>query len=363
MDRESAVVVMHTKTDEEIKFTEETTKTELSSTGKHHVFRIPLTAESRIISYSCQLKNGGMSEKYNVMCPQAVADKLSFIVYGDSQAKDGARQGKVTANFQALKPCFILRTGDISSGKGSDAPDIFGTDWSVNFFNAVPRQVLATIPYYVTEGNHDNESPEQMKAYSTVFPQFNDSGNYSFRWGNALVISLDIESKISEFVKNNDEAWLKKEIGKYPDATWKIAFFHVPPWSGGKHGESEWAVGGREKLLGVLMENGIDIVFSGHEHNYERLKPISLKGVNGNPVQFVITGCAGANYYDAKEQPFLSKLINKKDHFCSVNVSGEVLSVEVFDSEKNLLDKFEIRKDKGKNTFGAEIFEVEQKDK
>lgn len=80
-------------------------------------------------------------------------------------------------------------------------------------------------------------------------------------------------------------------------------------------------------------------------------------------MQFVVTGCAGSNYYDAKEQPFIAKLINRKDHFCSVTVSAGVLSVEVFDSGKNLLDKFEIRKEKGMNVFESEVFEVNQKTK
>ena len=55
------------------------------------------------------------------------------------------------------------------------------------------------------------------------------------------------------------------------DKKWKIAYFHHPIYSSGeRHGS--------ELDLQVLVEplfvaNGVDVVFSGHEHFYERIKP------------------------------------------------------------------------------------------
>jgi 3',5'-cyclic AMP phosphodiesterase CpdA len=64
--------------------------------------------------------------------------------------------------------------------------------------------------------------------------------------------------------------WLKEALSK-SDAKWKIPFFHHPLYSsGGKHGSE---VDLRELVEPLFVEHGVDVVFAGHEHFYERLKP------------------------------------------------------------------------------------------
>ena len=64
--------------------------------------------------------------------------------------------------------------------------------------------------------------------------------------------------------------WLEKELAN-SDSRWKIAFFHHPLYSsGGRHGSE---VDLRTQLEPLFMKHGVNVVFPGHEHFYERLKP------------------------------------------------------------------------------------------
>ena len=64
--------------------------------------------------------------------------------------------------------------------------------------------------------------------------------------------------------------WLNEKLAA-DTATWKIAFFHHPPYSsGGAHGSDTKL---REVVEPIFVKNGVDVVFTGHEHFYERIKP------------------------------------------------------------------------------------------
>ncbi|PTL80103.1 metallophosphoesterase [Vitiosangium sp. GDMCC 1.1324] len=77
-------------------------------------------------------------------------------------------------------------------------------------------------------------------------------------------------------------------------APWKVAFFHHPPWSSGEHG-SQLAV---RREFGPLFERyGVDLVLTGHDHNYERSKPMRGSEVASAPTQgvsYLVVGSGGA---------------------------------------------------------------------
>jgi len=61
--------------------------------------------------------------------------------------------------------------------------------------------------------------------------------------------------------------WLERELHE-SDAGWKIALLHYPLYTSGRYAVA--ARGHRFALESALVDGGINVVFSGHEHFYQR---------------------------------------------------------------------------------------------
>jgi 3',5'-cyclic AMP phosphodiesterase CpdA len=66
-------------------------------------------------------------------------------------------------------------------------------------------------------------------------------------------------------------SWLEQRL-RDSNAAWKIGYFHHPLFNGGKHHGPD--VDLRSLVAPLFEKYGVNVVFSGHEHVYERLKPV-----------------------------------------------------------------------------------------
>jgi len=116
------------------------------------------------------------------------------------------------------------------------------------------------------------------------------------------------------------KAWLQTDLSAAstdPLIDWIFVGFHHPPYSTGQHGSNLIA----RLELGPLFETyGVDIVFNGHEHNYERI-------VEQNGVVYIITGGGGAQIRDQDTPQSWSVVYHKLHHFVTVDVTEETLTV------------------------------------
>lgn len=151
---------------------------------------------------------------------------------------------------------------------------------------------------------------------------------------------------------------MREAVDRHPDALWRVAIFHVPPWSGGHRGEREWTVGQRERLLAVFQELGIDLVFNGHDHNYQRMRPLGLTGVDRPPVQFVTSGVAGANFYMAEDRDFTVRVVNRRDHFVVVDVEQDQLTLRAIAVDGEEMDAFTLHREPRRTTPFAPLYEI-----
>ena len=65
-------------------------------------------------------------------------------------------------------------------------------------------------------------------------------------------------------------AWLEQELAA-STALWKVAALHHPPYTSGPKRGSNLAV--RSATESLFAQYGVDIVFTAHDHFYERSKP------------------------------------------------------------------------------------------
>jgi len=133
-------------------------------------------------------------------------------------------------------------------------------------------------------------------------------------------------------------AWFEEKL-KADTSRWKVAFFHHPPYSsGGKHGSSSSL---REVVEPLFLKYGVNVVFAGHEHFYERIKP--QKGV-----YYFISGAGGkvregdikegspltAKAYDADMSFMLLEVSGDEMHFQCVNRLGETVDSGVITHQR-----------------------------
>jgi len=189
---------------------------------------------------------------------------VKFAVIGDTGTggSDQYAVGKQLVNFRAKVPFdFAIMLGDNMYG-GQGGPKDFAKK-----FEAPYKPLLdAKVKFYAALGNHDN--PNQRS-----YTGFNMNGERYYSFKPSLNAGVRFFALDSNYMDPKQIEWFEKELAG-SGSDWKIAFFHHPPYASGMHGSDEILKGQLEPLF---IKYGVNVVFTGHEHFYERIKP--QKGV------------------------------------------------------------------------------------
>ena len=233
---------------------------------------------------------------------------VRFMVVGDTGTGTEKQQELANLMVQYRKAFpfeFALLTGDNMYG-GEKAED-----FKAKFENVYKQLLEDKVKFYASLGNHD-ESNQRF------YVNFNMNGEeyYRFKKGNVAFYALN-----SNYMDKRQLKWLEGELVK-DNSEWKIAFFHHPPYSsGGKHGSSTEL---REIIEPIFVKYGMNVVFAGHEHFYERIKP--QKGI-----YYFISGAGGKlREGDVKNKsPLTEKAYDKDMSFMLLEVVGNELYFQV----------------------------------
>jgi predicted phosphodiesterase len=243
---------------------------------------------------------------------------LSFIVYGDTQAHPDVHYAIINqARF--LAPDLVLHVGDLVNVGRDEA------QWDEFFW--IERELLTYVPLFPTLGNHDLQS----KHY---FERFFLPGNerwYSFAFGSAFFICLQIDG----FTKLEDVSeqyqWLEQTLTKNT-LPWLFVYFHKPTYSAEYEGQNEAYI--RSKLTPLFEQYGVRLVFSGHNHNYQRSQ------VNG--ITYVVTGGGGGDLSDRVKQDEHLLRYYVGYHLVLINIEGDEMNAVALTPEGAIIDRFEI---------------------
>jgi hypothetical protein len=143
-----------------------------------------------------------------------------------------------------------------------------------------------------TPGNHEHLT-DMAAPYYAYFGDKAGSpkkGYYSYDLGDWHIVALNSEMVVNtSFLSEEQNAqrdWLKDDLAK-SQKNCTLAYMHHPRWSSGWHGDDARM----EPFLQLLYDAGVDIVLTGHDHEYERFLPQTPSGVLDTArgvVQFVI---------------------------------------------------------------------------
>lgn len=270
----------------------------------------------------------GVEAAFRTPPSASTATTFSFAALGDSGV--GAKaQFEVADRLAALAPDFVLHTGDVIYPGGE------ATLYDPRFFKPY-RETLRRAPFFPSLGNHDAVTANGAPYLQTFHLPANSSPGkgryYSFDWGNAHFIALDPVT--SPFKPGSAQyAWLEQDLAT-TRATWKFVFFHYPPYSSGPHG-SNLAV--RAAWSPLFERYGVDIVFNGHDHDYERSVPIHDYVPNSQGVIYVVTGGGGSTLYPVGKSRWTA-YADAIHHLVHVVISGNTLTLRAVRPDETVFD-------------------------
>jgi hypothetical protein len=184
-------------------------------------------------------------------------DSVRFAVIGDMGTGEKPQYEvaeQMTRNRLEFPFEFVIALGDDLYG-GSNP-----SDYESKFERPYKLLLDAGVQFYAVLGNHDSPNERFYQPF-----HMNGQKYYTYKKGNVRFFALD-----SNYMNPQQLAWLEQELLN-SGSEWKICYFHHPLYSSGAfHGSSTEL---RLMLEPIFVKFGVQVVFAGHEHVYERLKP------------------------------------------------------------------------------------------
>jgi predicted phosphodiesterase len=255
-----------------------------------------------------------------VMAPTAESS-VRFAVLGDTGTGDRAQYqvGEQLAKARATFPFeFVIMLGD--NMYGSERPQDYARKFEVPY-----KPLLdAKIPFYASLGNHDDPNQIYYKGFNMDGKRF-----YSFKKDKLGSPGVRLFALDSNYMTREQLEWLDKELSA-SGSDWKIAFFHHPLYSsGGRHGSE---VDLREQLEPLFLKHGLNVVFAGHEHFYERLKP--QKGI----YYFTAGGSAKLRRGDIRKTAMTEVGFDSDNSYMLIEIANDVMHFQTLSRAGKRID-------------------------
>ena len=379
---------------------------------KEKLWSSPVPAASRRIAvptvdphrvWSAQLRglNPGLVFRYRVLDAgkpvfesNAIARKspqqpTRLVVFGDC-AQGTPEQQKIAEQAARVNPDYLFVTGDIVYSRGRI------TEYRDKFFPYY-HGLLRSFPFIAAPGNHDvaerdfgkypdtqayyyywaqplngplaepgpftsktTGPPENVQAFrDAAGSNYPRMANFSFDYGNIHWTVLDA----NPYTDWNDSAlnkWVADDLKSAKDATWRFVGFHHPGFNSSVAHFKEQHM----RVLAPVFEEGkVDIVFTGHVHNYQRSYPLFYdpatskwtldKSGSDRPkgVIYLVTGGGGARLYNPEQQDdpkswqeFTHKFVSRVNSMTVVDANARQLSVRQIDLNGLEVDRFTVKR-------------------
>ncbi len=276
------------------------------------LFTILLTFTVAVAQNNSTTRTNGGGAPFSLTLPNKEGS-VRLLVIGDSGTGSDKQHelARVILRYRQTFPFeFVLMLGD----------NMYGSEKAVDYkqkFENVYRPLLdQKVKFYAALGNHDDSNQRFYEFFNMEGQEY-----YRFKKGNASFYSLN-----SNYMDKKQIDWCNDELAK-DTATWKIAFFHHPPYSsGGAHGSDTKL---RQIVEPIFLKHRVNVVFAGHEHFYERIKP-------QNGISYFLSGAGGklrkgdvrkdspltAKAYDDDISFMLVEIDDKEMHFQVVSRTG-----------------------------------------
>jgi predicted MPP superfamily phosphohydrolase len=254
---------------------------------------------------------------------ETVSKKLRLAVigdWGDGSDDQAALGNQMLSAYQKSSFDFVLASGDNIYPNG--AARHFVKKFEEPFSGLLKNHVK----FHTVFGNHDVEEGRQDQCQ---YPLFNMEGRhyYTLRQGNELADIFMLDSTDYDLAQ---AGWFDNAL-RTSTARWKIVVMHHPLYSSGKkHGPS---VKLRRKIEPLLTKYKVNVVFAGHDHIYERVKP-------QHGVQHFVTGAGGKLRRGDmnKDSTITAAGYDKDNHFMLIEFDDREINFKAITETGDLID-------------------------
>lgn len=282
-------------------------------------YRVQVTGLAADTTYCYRVVQGttavdGGARTFRSGIAAGVTTPFSFAVLGDSGGGSGGSfptdESNVMSQIAASGARLVVNAGDVANGSGDQTN--YGDLTHGNSFIFGPAywpKFGSSIPAFVAPGNHGSMSVAvtnwaQPGVVSESSGRYSSSGEwYAFDYGVArfyVLTAIGTGSDTDARYKNDydthwapgmpERTWLTNDLATHRGTALKFALFHYPLYSDNATEKTDPYLDGSASLEGLLATYGVNIVFNGHAHIYERNRP----QIGGSPMLSYVEGASGA---------------------------------------------------------------------
>jgi tartrate-resistant acid phosphatase type 5 len=258
----------------------------------------------------------------------ALPGRTRFAVFGD-YGKAGSNEEKVANLVAGWKPDFIVTLGDNNYPLGEATTiDANIGQYFHDFIAPYTGHYgcgASENRFFPSLGNHDWYTIGAT-PYLDYFSLPGNERYYDVTFGDVHLFALDSDPSEPDGVSVDSiqASWLKDRLAA-STAKWKVVYMHHPPYSSGPHLSNDY-------MQWPYRQWGANVVFAGHDHDYERLT------IGGTP--YIVAGLGGADIYTVG--PLLPE---SEAHFDSdfgavlVEATSTSFTAQFFTHDSRLIDK------------------------
>ncbi|HWJ69105.1 MAG TPA: metallophosphoesterase [Sphingobium sp.] len=267
---------------------------------------------------------------------------FTMAISADTEARPHINS-RMSALIWEERPNLLLLAGDLTDG-GSENTRF---EWTHEYFAGM-GPLFGRVPVIAAPGNGESE----LHWFRHYHRQPGDEAFFSHRYGDAEIFVLDSNLEDREQrepgFRARQKAWLEQALAA-STAKWKIAMHHHAlmstddddygdSWTGKSRGGDPVTA---TEFQPLFEKYGVDLVFVGHLHAYERSWPIRDGKVDRNGVTYVQLGGMGGNLEDFQPtKPWFNRKAFRDHHFLMLRGAGDRLEAEVIDADGHRRDAF-----------------------
>jgi hypothetical protein len=275
------------------------------------------SAHSHPPSHAARADDPLIAAAGDIACAEAEAARVTL-----KQEVHRCSEGLTADVMSRFRLTAVLPLGDLQyqCGKSADFASSYGQTWGR--FKDISHPVV---------GNHEYGRICGRDDASAYFDYFGaaagtaDKGWYSYDLGSWHFIALNSECSYGSGkekvggcnIGSEQEQWLRSDLADHKNFC-TLAYWHEPRFSSGEHGNAQQMA----DIWNELVAAHVDIVLSGHNHDYERFDPLGTAAADAaqptpdrNGIREFVVGTGGKNHYGFPEPMMRGEVVRNGDAF------------------------------------------------